>query len=227
MSTPARADGAVSVVICDDDELACRALSLLLDVPGIEVVATCQTPESCLGVVRERLPHLAVIDLQLGGDPRGGVELIRQVRAASPWTLCLVLTATDAKGQLLPEAFLAGAHGFQRKGYVSGADLPALVRRMVAGDWEIDHELAAVLVQHIEQFDAGHASKDTEICLMPTEASVLRLLAAGVDAQALPATLHLPLDVVQRSIRNITGKYHQASSSVLQLCEPGRGRWRE
>jgi DNA-binding NarL/FixJ family response regulator len=224
MSISARAEEVVSVVICDDDELACRALRLLLEEPGIEIVATCQTPESCLRAVRERPPHVAVIDLQLGGNPRAGVELIRQVRAASPSTLCLVLTATDAKGQLLPEAFLAGAHGFQRKGYVSGVDLPALVRRMVAGDWEIDHELAAVLVQHIEEVGArqapSHAAKDADVCLMPAEVSVLRLVAAGTDAPAISAKLGLPPDMIQRCIRNITGKYHQASSPVLQLCRP-------
>lgn len=199
----------VTTIICDDDPLARRALELLLRDPGIEVVDTCDSVAECLRCIRRQPPQVAVIDLQLGGDRRAGIELIRTIRRTSPATLCLVLTATDARGELLPEAFFAGAHGFHRKGYVAGTELPQMVKRMAAGDWEIDCELASVLVKLVLlQTRVPQSPEDTDTILMPIEYAILKQLAVGRSAAETAKILHLPETTVHTHIRNITAKFH-------------------
>lgn len=201
--------GRVTTIICDDDPLARRALELLLRDPGIEVVDSCDSIVGCLQSMHRQAPQVAVIDLQLGGDRRGGIELIRAIRKMSPATLCLVLTATDARGELLPEAFFAGAHGFHRKGYVAGIELPQMVKRMAAGDWEFDRELASVLLKLVlAQTSVPQSPDDTGTILMPVECQVLKLLAEGKSAADAAACLHLPESTVHTYIRNITEKFH-------------------
>ena len=125
MEPQAASNPRISALIVDDDRSAREALRLLLHGPAVEVIALCDSPEACLDAIVRRPPQVALVDMRMQGDPYAGVELIRQIRALSPATACLALTASDRRGDLLPKAFYAGAHGYYRKGYVLGDALPA------------------------------------------------------------------------------------------------------
>lgn len=203
----------ISVVICDDEPLALRALQLLLKDPQIDVIAACETSKDCIHAIRLRPPSVAVVDLQFEGDRKAGIQLIRMIREVSPTTRCLVLTATDSPRALLHEAFRAGAHGFQRKGYLSGNALPQIVKRLALGEWEIDAELASILFKHAV-LSAQSSTHCDDVPLMSTECTVLELLADGKKPSTIADTLHIPQTAVHGHIRNITDKFHQSGSST-------------
>ncbi len=212
----------ISVVICDDDELSCQALNLLLQGPGIELLATCETADGCLQEIACRPPQVAIVDLLMDGNRRAGIDLIRRIRALSPATICLVLTAIERSGELLPDAFMAGAHGFLRKGYLSGIDLPVINKRLAEGHWEIDPELAHLLMGRVitEPQAAPHARGDAHYCLMPTEFSVLRLIASGMATPKIADMLEVSESTVHAYIRNITDKFHLGAGPRIPLCSP-------
>jgi PleD family two-component response regulator len=75
--------GPVRVVIVDDHELVRLGVAQLINRErGWNVCGEAADPRSGLQLIREKLPHLALIDLRLKeGD---GLELVKQVRQSCP-----------------------------------------------------------------------------------------------------------------------------------------------
>lgn len=212
MQPQGEASPRVTAVIVDDDPLARQALRLLLQGPKIEIIALCESPEACLDAIVARPPQVALVDMRMQGDPYAGVELIRQIRALSPATACLALTASDRRGDLLPKAFYAGAHGYYRKGYVLGNELPQIVRRLAEGAWDLDPEMAARILRD--------SSSEAASSFTPHERDLLRRIATGATADALASTFHEQPASIHTSIRNIMGKAQAARS--VEIERPGR-----
>lgn len=210
MQPHAESNPRITALIVDDDYAAREALRLLLDGPEIEVIASCESPEECLDAIVRRPPQVALVDMRMQGDPYAGVALIREIRGLSPATACLALTASDRRGDLLPKAFYAGAHGYYRKGYVLGDELPRIVRRLAEGAWELDPEMAERILRDSDS-DAIASSAFT-----PHERDMLRRIAAGANADALAATFHERESAIHTSIRNIMGKAQAARSAEIE-----------
>lgn len=138
-ATPAR----VTVMVVEDDWMARQSASLLLHADDIDLVGVCANQEEALALAEERRPAVALVDMRLDGDDRAGVDLIRELRVASPHMVCGVITATDIRGDLYADAFNAGAHGYCRKGDRRNGDLREVARRLAAGEWVVDDEISA------------------------------------------------------------------------------------
>ncbi len=206
MEPQAESNARISALIVDDDRSAREALRLLLHGPDIEVIALCETPDACLDAIVRRPPQVALVDMRMQGDPYAGVELIRQIRALSPATACLALTASDRRGDLLPKAFYAGAHGYYRKGYVLGDELPAIVRRIAEGAWDLDPEMAGRILR----------DSDDSTSFTPHERDLLRRIAAGESATILAGAFHERETTIHTSIRNIMGKAQSARTAEIE-----------
>lgn len=199
----------ITALIVDDDRFAREALRLLLAGTEIEVIGLCESPEDCLDAIVRRPPHVALVDMRMQGDPYAGVTLIRQIRALSPATVCLALTASDRRGDLLPKAFYAGAHGYYRKGYVLGDELPRIVQRLAGGAWELDPEMATRILRD--------SDADTSLSSFTThERDMLRRIASGASADTLALTFHERESTIHTSIRNIMGKAQAARLAELE-----------
>ena len=204
----------VTALIVDDDPTAREALRLLLDSPEITITARCATEEECLDAIVRQPPQVALVDMRMHGDPYAGVALIRQIRALSPATACLALTASDRRGDLLPLAFYAGARGYYRKGYLLGDELPDIVRRLAAGAWELDPEMAAALLRDADR--AALAAQSAPLGLSepsgqaplftPREREILSRIARGERAGGVASSLNEGEASIQTSIRNIMGR---------------------
>lgn len=192
----------ITALIVDDDPIAREALRLLLEGPDITITACCDSAEECLDEFVRQPPQVALVDMRMRGDPYAGVTLIRQIRALSPATVCLALTASDRRGDLLPLAFYAGARGYYRKGYVLGDELPEIVKRLAAGAWELDPEMATLLLR-----EADHAAQTGRPSLFtPREREILLHISRGERAGVIASSLNEQESVVQTSIRNIMGR---------------------
>ncbi len=192
----------ITALIVDDDSTAREAMRLLLDGPNITITACCSGEEECLDEIMRQPPQVALVDMRMHGDPYAGVALIRQIRALSPATVCLALTASDRRGDLLPLAFYAGAHGYYRKGYILGDELPEIVKRLAAGAWELDPEMAGLLLREADQ--PRHASQPP--VFTPRERDILKRIARGERPQSIASSLNEGESAVQTSIRNIMGR---------------------
>jgi DNA-binding NarL/FixJ family response regulator len=111
-------------VICDDDPMARRLASEVLEHCDVEVVAETDTVADLLSVVGLTHPDLVVLDLWLEGTP--GTSAPPTIRALSPQTLVVIFSAYEEWGN---RAVAAGAAAFVAKPNFDA--LAVQIRRLV------------------------------------------------------------------------------------------------
>lgn len=188
MNDPSRP---VTVIAVDNDPLAQQSLAIMLDVPDINVLDICATADECLAAAARQPPQVAIVDMHLGGQRKGGVNLIRQLVAQSPDTACMIFTAVDPTGELLPDALSAGVRGYYRKGYMRGEEFPRVIHHLAAGKWVIEQELANTYIQwvHGKRPPVAILIDDAEQQLTAREAQVLELVLRGLTSKAIAERL--------------------------------------
>jgi DNA-binding NarL/FixJ family response regulator len=135
----------VTVIAADDEPLVREALlALLEDDPRLDVVGVGTTGTEAVGLATAHQPTIALLDMRM---PHGGVGAIRAVRAASPRTRVVVLSAYDDTLSVMG-VLRAGAVGFLTKGRLT-TDLPGVLVRCAAGEVVIASEAAAMALDEL------------------------------------------------------------------------------
>ena len=118
------------VLVADDDDDILLLVTTRLRRDGFEVVAA-RDGDEALALVRERRPHVAVLDIGMPG--LDGLEVLAQIRADEELrdTRVLLLTA-KAQESDVRRGYAAGADAYVRKPF-SPAELSARVRELVDG----------------------------------------------------------------------------------------------
>jgi DNA-binding NarL/FixJ family response regulator len=191
--------------------------------PGTEVadVATFAAAEAWIAQLadenRARL-RLVLIDLVL---PDGrGIDLIRQVRAATPHAHPVVITGFDDDANLL-DAMAAGAEGFLLKRH----DTETLVRclqRIEDGEPPLTPSIARRLLAHFQTARLT-PEKAPEASLTPRELEVLQLLARGSRVAEAAARLGLTDQTVATYVKIIYRKLGISSRAEAALEASRRG----
>ncbi len=160
------------ILVCDDDPQIRRALRLVLEEAGYEVVMTA-TGEEALDRAALVGPHAAIVDLML--PDVHGVEVCRRLRE---WTdvPILVLSALDEEATKI-EALSRGADDYVTKPFGPGelvARIRAALRRAGRDTAEPRIEVDGLVVDL-----AAHAVwlDGSEVHLTPIEFALLRTLA--------------------------------------------------
>jgi DNA-binding NarL/FixJ family response regulator len=167
------------------------------------VVAEVETPEEAGASAARSHPVVALVDLDLPyGD---GVDAIAEIRASSPATSCVVLSALTDDAEL-GRAIEAGASAVLHK----SVEIPQLLGAIrAAAD-------GAVLLPPAETTArlralAAHREREWRSRLMrqsltPREVEVLQHLADGGDNSTIAEALHISPETVQTHVRNILSK---------------------
>jgi DNA-binding NarL/FixJ family response regulator len=107
-------NGAIRVVLADDDELYLESLRELIDgQPELLVVATATNGLAAIELVDELMPDAVVIDLHM--PLLDGVSAVARMRRDHPH-LCLIALTGDADPRLHEAVTDAGADGVLLKG---------------------------------------------------------------------------------------------------------------
>ena len=102
----------IRVVVADDQLLVRTGLTMILNAqPGIEVVGEATDGHEAVAVARELRPDVCLFDIRMPGID--GVEATRRVKAVSPSTQVIVLTAY-ATVETAKEAIRYGAYSGDR-----------------------------------------------------------------------------------------------------------------
>jgi DNA-binding NarL/FixJ family response regulator len=92
-------DRPIRVVIVEDNKVFREALELLLELrPEFEVVGALDSGKNAAAFVAEARPHVVVIDYRLPG--LNGIEVTREIVAASPEVRVVCLTASVSEGEI-------------------------------------------------------------------------------------------------------------------------------
>jgi len=99
------------ILLIDDEEESCQALSLLLNRSGY-LVESCHSGEKALSLLKKHSYELIISDLFLPGV--SGIDILKQVKEDSPQT-CVILITGNASAETAVEAMKEGAFDYITK----------------------------------------------------------------------------------------------------------------
>jgi DNA-binding NarL/FixJ family response regulator len=184
----------VRIVVADDHPAMLAALGGVLELHGVQVVASVADGRAAVGAITAELPDVAVLDVRM--PHLTGIEVARAVADVAPATRIVLYTGFGDQA-LLAEAFAAGVRGFVLK-EAPLHDLVRAIERVAGGGTYVDPVLAGVLI--------GVSAESEVPRLTVREREVLRLLADGLANEAIGAELGISSETVRTHIRKAMAK---------------------
>jgi DNA-binding NarL/FixJ family response regulator len=186
------------VAIADDHPFYRSGLARSLRAHGITVVAEAYSGATAIDAVRETVPDVVVMDLNMPG--LSGIDATRRLVAESPATKVLVLTVSADEADVT-EAILAGASGYVLKdGPVE--EVVAGIEAVAAGQSLISPRVATFMLQHLRE-SAVEVRELAGVRLSNRELQVLSLLAEGRANQEIADLLVISQSTVRNHISSI------------------------
>ena len=202
-------DGAVRVVLADDQRLVRESLATLLGLlDGIELLATASDGEEALALAAEHSPDVVLMDLRM---PRmDGIEATGRLRDSHPDVRVIALT-TYADDESVLGALRAGARGYLTKD-ASSQDIRTAILTVAAGDAALDpavqsHVVAALARDGAQATEPGRSiPPQLPDDLTPREAEVLSLIAEGLTNAEIAERLVVSPTTIKSHINHLFAK---------------------
>lgn len=204
----------IRLVVVDDDTLIRSGIIAILSAqPDMEVIG--HAPDGAAGVslVADLAPDVVVMDIRMPGMT--GVEATRAICASGVAPPVLILTTFDGDPDVL-DALRAGASGYLLKR--SPGDLPAAVRRVVAGDVWLDPGIAGQILAALSATPRTGSPSAQVAMLTAREREVLTLLAEGLSNAEIADRLFVGAGTVKTHMSRIlfkTGCRDRAQATAL------------
>ena len=208
------ADGRITVVLADDQQLVRSGFRLILESqPDISVVAEAGTGRAAVEAARRLAPDVVLMDIRM--PEMDGIEATRRLLSGGPpgtGPRVLVLTTFDLDGYV-HAALRAGASGFLLKD-APRDELVAAVRAVVAGETLLAPALTRRLVERFVTAPppAADGRPPALAALTDRELDVLRLVARGMSNADIACRLHLGEATVKTHLNRV----------LTKLALPGR-----
>ena len=194
-------DGALRVVVADDDALLREGLASLLEHSGFDVVGQVDNGTEALALVRTENPDLLVVDIRMPpSNTTEGLDVARVIREEQPETGILVLSAHVEVEHAMELLASGRAIGYLLKSRVTDvADFVDSLQRIANGGSVIDPVL-------IQELVSGRRRTDPLAALSPREHEVLALMAEGRSNAGIAHQLWLTEGTVEKHVRSILSK---------------------
>jgi DNA-binding NarL/FixJ family response regulator len=193
------------VVIADDQALVRGGFRLILDTPGIPVVAEAADGKEAVAAVLKHRPDVVLMDIRM--PEMDGLEATRRILESRPGqsVRVIVLTTFDLD-QYVYAALAAGASGFLLKD-VSPEHLVAAVRLVRTGDALLAPSITRRLVERFAPRPAGPRLPGRDLSVLtPRELEVLGLVAQGMSNAELASALTVSEATVKTHVARILAK---------------------
>src|SRR6187200_2171966 len=164
----------IRVAIADDDLLVREGIARLLERAPFQVVGLAGEPIELMGLVREHVPELVVLDIRMPpSHTTEGLDAAQAIRSELPQIGILVLSAHVEVHRAIDLLADGQRVGYLLKSRVTEVgDILEALERIAGGGSVIDPALVKELL-------AARRSQDPLIDLTPREREVLRLMAEG------------------------------------------------
>lgn len=175
------------ILIVDDHPVMRGGLAHLLDrQPDLVVCGEAGDPAAAFAAIQTAKPDLVLTDISMPG--RSGLEFIKDLRAACPALLILVVSMHDEL--IYAERVLrAGAHGYIMKEAGGGALLAAL-RQVLAGAQYVSPRMSARILENLSA-RKPRGSQSPIQSLSDREFEVFQLIGQGRGTREIADRLHL------------------------------------
>jgi DNA-binding NarL/FixJ family response regulator len=193
--------GNLRVVIADDDVLLREGIASLLERSRYEVVGLAGDVTELMGLVREHLPDLVVLDIRMPpSHTTEGLDAARAIRAEFPEIGILVLSAHVEVHRAMDLLSEGRRLGYLLKSRVTEVDdFLETLERIARGASVIDPALVKELV-------AARRVEDPLRDLTPRERQVLELMAEGRSNAGIARELWVSEGTVHKHVRSILSK---------------------
>lgn len=210
----------VTVLIADDHGVVREGLRTLLERDGIRVVGEATTGREAVALARELNPRVVLLDIRLpDGD---GLQALATIKAAQPWISVIMLTIYTNPGYL-SRAVASGAAGYLSK-EIDPARIPWAVRAAAGGEELLDRtSLLAALTAAAQTEQPATTDALPLEDLTERETTILRLIAEGLDNEAITETLVVSLSTVKTHVNHIFRKLGVSDRTQAALWAVRRG----
>lgn len=190
------------VFIVDDHYMVIEGIrSLLHDEASLEWVGHAMTADSCLAFLRNSLPDVLLMDINL--PDRSGIELCKEVK------------------EKYPSVFIIGLSTFNQQSFIQkmmehGAS--AYVLKNATRDELMEAITAVVHGKTYLSFEAGKTlqkGKDNPIVLTRREKEVLELIAEGLTNNEIASRLFISITTVDTHRKNLLTKFDAKNTATL------------
>lgn len=184
----------VRVVLVEDHTIVREGLRALLDGrDDVVVVAEADNGHDGVAAVRQHLPNVVVMDLNMPG--LNGVDATKAIRESLPDTHVLILSMYSTEEHVRP-AIRAGAEGYLLKG--SGlSDLVAAIKAVATGNAFFSPQVARIVLDDSRKATKAGANERAGTDLTPRERQVLKLVAEGRSSPEIARDLDLSVKTVE------------------------------
>jgi two-component system response regulator DevR len=191
----------IRVFLLDDHELVREGIRQLLDSDEeIEVVGEATTAAEALVRIPLAQPDVAILDVRL--EDGSGIEVCRDMRAALPDLVCLMLTSY-ADDEALYASVMAGASGYVLKRIRAG-ELIEDVKKVADGASLMDPRV-------VERIRRGPEADPRTADLSPQERRILDLIADGRTNRQIATEMILAEKTVKNYVTNLLAKLKMSS----------------
>jgi DNA-binding NarL/FixJ family response regulator len=184
----------VRVFLADDHPVVLAGIrALILEDPGLKLVAEAQDGITALRETIAEQPDVAVLDLSMPG--LNGAEVARQLRAAVPTCQVLVLTVHE-DGAYLRQLLDIGGAGYVLKRSAT-EDLSRAIHLVAAGGVYLDPVMAGRALGRNQSPAPPAPEIDTAVDLSTRENEVLRMTANGHSMKTIALRLGIGAKTVE------------------------------
>ena len=190
------------VLLVDDHPIMRHGLAQLIRAEkGLDVCGGAGSAAEGLGAVGQLVPDLVIVDLTL--PDKNGLELLKDIQAMHPGTLCIVLSMHD-ESVYAERALRAGARGYVMK--EAAADfLVGAIRRVLAGGIYVSETMASRMLEGVA--GGGHRPTTSLIGrLTDRELEILEMIGKGVATKIIAERLHISARTVEAHRSHIKEK---------------------
>ena len=203
----------ITVVIVDDHPVVRAGIRTVLEgAADVTVVAEGANGADALRLVAQHRPDVLVLDVNL--PDLNGLEVTRRLRDRGTTTAVLILTIYD-DSQTVFGLLESGATSYVLKDEALET-LVSAVRAAARGENWLSPAVARQVVRRAVGEELG-PPEPPPLPLTPREIEVLRLLAQGLDNEAIAQRLVVTKRTVQNHVSNIYGKLGVTSRAEAML----------
>lgn len=163
--------------------------------------------QQALDLVGREHWDVVILDVELPG--RGGLEVVKQIRAERP-KLPVIIFSMHSEEQFAVRAFRAGASGYLAK-ESAPSQLVQAIRKVIGGGRYLSQDLAEKLAADLDT----DLSRPPHEILSDREFEVLRMIAAGETTTEIADELSLSVKTVSTYRARVLEKLHLKGSSEL------------
>jgi len=191
----------LTAVLIESYSLYRTGLRRLLEAEAVVVVGEAATAEAGMRLVALHAPDVAIVDPDTPSTSGlGPLQVIRRLQEQAPDTQLLALARSQPEHEPVDVVRIGGSCYLPKD--VAPATILAGVSAAAAGETLIAPSVASALVRRLRAIGAGEGPAPHSV-LSEREQEVLRLIAAGLDNDAIAAELFISRHTVKNHISNI------------------------